>query len=174
MSNSRIFFLLGMFVLVAAGAWLFLAQRNHSPVGDHLTVYYTKVDGVTEVPWDVSMRPQLSGEAGQEHLHNAALYAAVQAVAGPPSTADAIRFPAGTQVRAVSVIGSAADVDLSGAVKSNAGGSFGESGEFKALVWTLTGLPGIDSVSIRVDGQRLDALPGGHLELDKPLRRTDW
>ncbi|MDP9018209.1 MAG: GerMN domain-containing protein [Candidatus Eremiobacteraeota bacterium] len=174
MSNSRIFFLLGLFVLIAVGAWLFLAQRNHSPVGDHLTVYYTNVDGKTVTPWTVSMRPQQSGEAGQEHLHNAALYAAVQAVAGPPSTTDAIRFPAGTQVRTVSVTGSTAEVDLSGAVKSPAGGSFGESGEFKALVWTLTGLPGIDSVRIRVDGQRLDALPGGHFELDKPLHRADW
>lgn len=174
MSNSRIFFLLGLFVVVAAMAWVYLAQRNHNPVGDHITVYYTKVDGTTEVPWSVSMRPQQNGESGAEHLQYAALYAAVQAVAGPPSTTEAIRFPVGTHVRTVHVTGSTADVDLSPEVQSDQGGSFGESGEFKSLVWTLTGLPGIDSVLVRVDGRRLDALRGGHLALDKALRRTDW
>ena len=173
MSNSRVFFLIALFVLVAAGSWLFLAQKYRNPVGDHLTVYYTKMDGTTEVPWNVSMRPPVRGESGAEHVRNAATYAAVQAVAGPPGTVQAVRFPMGTVVKTVSVTGSNADVDLSGSVK-NATGSFDESGEFKSLVWTLTALPGIESVSIRVDGARIDALPGGHLELDKPLRRSDW
>lgn len=174
MSNSRILVLIGLFIVVAAGSWYFLSQRNKSPVGESLTVYYTKVDGQSEVPWTVSMRPQVSGESADEHLQNAAMYAAVQAVAGPPGTTEAIRFPTGTQVRSVHVTDKTADVDLSGAVKTTGGGSFGESGEFKSLVWTLTQLPGIEAVGIRVDGQRLDALPGGHLALDKPLRRTDW
>lgn len=174
MSNSRVFVLLGLFVVVAAGSWLFLSARNKSAIGDTLTVYYTKVDGRTEVPWTVSMRPQAAGESAAEHLQNAAMYAAVQAVAGPPGTTEAIRFPAGTQVRSVHVTDKTADVDLSGAVKSSGGGSFAESGEFKSLVWSLTELPGIEAVGIRIDGQRLDALPGGHLALDQPLRRSDW
>lgn len=173
MSNSRVFFLLALFVLAAAVSWFFLSQKYRSPIGDHLTVYYTKLDGTTEVPWSVTMRPQNRGESGAEHLQNAAFYAAVQAVAGPPGAVQAIRFPAGTVVKTLHVTGSDADVDLSGAVKSSTG-SFDESGEFKALVWTLTGLPELQSVSIRVEGQRIDALPGGHLELDKPLRRSDW
>jgi spore germination protein GerM len=172
-SNSRVFLLAVIFVLVAAASWFYLSQKYRSPVGDHLTVYYTKMDGTTEAPWTVSMRPRSRGETGEEHLQNAVLYAAVQAVAGPPGSVQAVRFPMGTLVKTVRVIGSNVDVDLSGAVKSGTG-SFDESGEFKALVWTLTGLPGIQSVSIRVDGQRIDALPGGHLELDKPLHRSDW
>lgn len=174
MSNSRILFLAALFAVIAAIAYFLLVKHQQSPIGEQITIYYTKVDGTTEVPWNVTMRPQLKGESVAEHLNNAALYAAVQAVAGPPGTTDAIRFPAGTRVHSVRVTGSTAQVDLSPEVKSSGGGSFGESGEFKALVWTLTALPGIDSVAIRVDGQSLDALPGGHLELDKPLHRSDW
>ena len=172
-SNSRVFLLLALFVLVLAGTWFYLSKKYHNPIGDSLTVYYTKNDGTTEVPWTVSMRPPNHGESGEEHLANAALYAAVQAVAGPPSTTPAIRFPVGTVVGSVHVTGSTAEVDLTGAVKSGTG-SFDESGEFKSLVWTLTALPNIDAVGIRIDGQRLNSLPGGHLELDKPLRRSDW
>jgi spore germination protein GerM len=172
--TSRLFFLLALFVLAAALSWFVVSQRNRSSIGERITVYYTKLDGTTEVPWTISLRPQAAGESAAERLHNAALYAAVQAVAGPASTVDAIRFPPGTHVRSVNVNGSTATVDLSGEVRSQGGGSLGESGEFKGLVWTLTALPGIDAVAIRVEGERLDALPGGHLGLDTPLRRSDW
>ncbi len=37
----------------------------------------------------------------------------------------------------------------------------GETGEFKALVWTLTALPGVDRVAVRVQGRQLQTLPGG-------------
>ncbi|MBV9736576.1 MAG: GerMN domain-containing protein [Candidatus Eremiobacteraeota bacterium] len=174
MKLSRALFLLVLFVLAAILAWFVVQQRNRSAIGEQITVYYTKIDGTTEVPWPITMRPQAPGESASEHLHNAALYAAVQAVAGPSSTIDAIRFPTGTQVRSVVVDGTTAVVDLSAAVGSAVGGSLGESGEFKSLVWTLTGLPGINAVAIRIDGQRVDALPGGHLALDEPLRRSDW
>lgn len=107
-------------------------------------------------------------------LKSVVFYAATQAVAGPPGDIDAIRFPAGTHVRGVNVEGTTADVDLSREVKSPSGGSLGETGEFKSLVWTLTRIPGIDGVRVLVDGMRLDALPGGHLELDRPLKRSDW
>lgn len=107
-------------------------------------------------------------------LKSVVFYAATQAVAGPAANIDAIRFPTGTHVRGVNVEGTIADVDLSGQVKSASGGSLGESGEFKSLVWTLTKIPGIDGVRVLVDGMRLDALPGGHLELDRPLKRSDW
>ena len=174
MKTSRALFLLVVFVLAALVAWIVVQQRNRSAIGERITVYYTKLDGTTEVPWTITMRPQASGESGAERLHNAALYAAVQAVAGPSSTIDAIRFPPGTHVRSVLVDGSTAVVDLSPEVRLAAGGSLGESGEFKSLVWTLTGLPGINAVAIRIDGQHIDALPGGHLALDTPLRRSDW
>ncbi len=137
-------------------------------------MYYTKPDGRTEVPWRVSMRPQTAGESASQHMRDAVLYAAVQAVSGPQSDIQAIRFPPGTHVLSADVNDSTATVDLSKEVANQSAGVLGESGQFKGLVWTLTALPGIERVAIRVQGQTLDTLPGGHLELDEPLRRSDW
>jgi len=160
-------------LVVAAAAFFAVRYHNRSSIGDSIQVYYTKIDGGTEVPWTISMRPA-TGESAHVRLESAALYAASQAVTGPPQNVDAIRFPPGTHVRSVNVTGSTALVDLSKDIEHQAGGTFGESGEFKALVWTLTALPGIDAVAVRVEGQKLNALPGGHLELDQSLHRSDW
>lgn len=172
MRTSRVLFWIVLLLIVAAISWHF--AHPPSPVGDHITVYYTKDDGVTEVPWSVSMRPQQRGESNAEHLSNTVLYAATQAVAGPSSDVAAIRFPDGTHVRSATVNDSTATVDLSKEVENQTSDVSGESGAFKALVWTLTALPGIDQVAVRVEGQKLSTLPGGHLELDEPLRRSDW
>ena len=73
-----------------------------------------------------------------------------------------------------SIDGSTATVDLSKQVERQAGGTFGENGEFKALVYTMTGISGINAVQILVEGSRLETLPGGHIELDQPLHRSDF
>ncbi len=173
MKLSRALLLIVVFGIAAFGAWYLFSSRVPR-VGDHLVVYYTKLDGTSLGRWTVSLRPQQAGESNTEHVHNTVLYAAVQAVAGPPTDVPAIRFPPGTHVLGVNVNGSTATVDLSSNVASQRGGSFGESGEFKGLVFTVTGVPSIDAVQVTVDGHRLVTLPGGHLELDTPLRRSDF
>lgn len=160
-------------IVLAAATWYFYTHQG-TRNGETVAIYFTKQDGKTLGDVRVSMRPRISGESEVEHLHNTALYAAVQAVAGPPNDIPAIRFPPGTSVRSVTVQGTTAIVDLSKGVERQAGGTFGENGEFKALVFTLTGIRGINAVQILVDGNRLEALPGGHLELDEPLHRTDF
>ncbi len=173
MKPSRLLVLVLILIVAALGAWFLL--RPHGPgAGGHLTVYYTKMDGTTMGTWTVSLRPQQPGESGAEHLHNMALYAAVQSVAGPPSEVQAIRFPPGTHVLNVLVNGILATVDLSKEVTASGGGSFAENGEFKGLVYTLTGISPINAVQITIEGRKVDTLPGGHLELDTPLRRSDW
>lgn len=174
MRASRLAVLVVIAIIVAAGAWFLLRPHGPSAGGGHLTVYYTKMDGTTLGTWSVSLRPQQPGESGAEHLHNVALYAAVQSVAGPPSEVQAIRFPPGTHVVNVLVNGMTATVDLSKEVTASGGGSFAENGEFKGLVYTLTGIPPINAVQITIEGRKVDTLPGGHLELDTPLRRSDW
>jgi len=171
--RSRFLVLIALLALVAAGTWYYLSHRPEA-AGGTLTVYYTKLDGTTLGNLSVSLRPQQNGESMAEHLHNVALYAAVEAVAGPPSDVEAIRFPPGTRVLDASVNGSTATVDLSKDVERQPGGSFGETGEFKAFVYTITGIRGIDAVQVKIDGQTLPTLPGGHLELDTPLSRTDF
>jgi hypothetical protein len=171
--GTRAFALIVLLVVVAAGAWLYLWHRPPE-LGGSLTVYYTKLDGTTLGTLSVSLRPRQPGESSEEHLRNAVLYAAVQAVAGPPSDVQAIRFPPGTRVEDASVSGSTATVDLSKDVERQAGGTFGENGMFKSLVYTVTAVPGIAAVKITIGGATLPTLPGGHIELDEPLHRSDF
>lgn len=173
--KGRALGLIAVLIVVAAGSWWFLTHRGGNAVGETIQIYYTKAaDGTSEVAWPVSMRPPVAGESPAEHLKNAAQYAALQSVIGPAVDVQAVRFPAGTRVLSASVAGSTATVDLSGEVKNQPGGTFGENGEFKSLVYTLTALPGIDAVQVLVEGRKLDSLPGGHLELDTPLHRADF
>ena len=160
--------LLGL-VVVAALAFLFYRYVLHRApaAADKITVYYCETDGETLAPWTVTLGPA-------RDPRSVAFYATAQVLAGPPAGTAAIRFPPGTFARRVEVAASLATVDLNRAVESQSGGSFGEGAEFKALVWTLTGLGGIDKVQVLVEGRRIASLPGGHLELDRPLSRSDW
>jgi hypothetical protein len=169
MRSQRLIALVIAFAAAGFGAW-WLIERHHSGGGDSIIVYYTKPDGTTEIPWRVSLGPARDQKS-------VAFYAASQALAGPPSDVSAIRFPAGTHVRAVDVAGSTVDVDLSSEVGKSAEGGLTETAEFKSLVWTLTDpntLPGVGAVRVRVDGTRVATLPGGHFELDEPLSRSNF
>jgi len=165
MRTTRAVALVLLLVAVAAASWWFFGRHASGP--DSVVVYYTKADGTALVPWTVSLGPA-------RDPRSVAFYAAVQAVAGPPAGVDAVRFPPGTTVRSADVAGSTVDVDLSKDVGVGVEGSFNEAGEFKALVYTLTALPGISSVQVSVEGDRIAALPGGHLELDEPLSRQSF
>lgn len=166
MRIGRLIALVALFVIAAGAGWWFFGRQS-AAVGDRITVYYTKLDGSSEVPWSVTLGPA-------RDPRSVAFYAATQAIAGPPAGTDAVRFPSGTRVRSVVLDGANADVDLSKEVDGLVGGSFAESAATKSLVWTMTALPGVSSVSIRVDGARVGTLPGGHFELDEPLSRSSW
>jgi spore germination protein GerM len=165
MRASRIAALVLLLVAVAAGSWWFFGRHPAEP--SSVVVYYTKSDGSTLVPWNVTLGPA-------RDLPSVAFYAAVQAIAGPPDGVDAVRFPHGTHVLSAGVNGSTAEVDLSRDVGAAVEGSLNEGAEFKALTYTLTALPGVTSVRIRVAGETLATLPGGHLELDEPLTRQSF
>lgn len=159
--------LLIIFGVGVAAGWYYFSYRPQQVSGATVTVYYTSIDGKTEVPYKVSLGPARDRKS-------VAFYAATQAVAGPPQNVEAIRFPAGTHLLNLDFNDGTAIVDLSSDVNKFGGGSFDEGGMFKALVWTLTSQKGIDAVSIRVDGSKVATLPGGHLELDEPLSRSSW
>jgi spore germination protein GerM len=163
---GRLIAYVALFAIALGAGWWFLNHRTQA-VGDHVTIYYTKLDGSTEAPWTVSLGPA-------RDLKSVAFYAATQAVAGPPAGTEAVRFPNGTRVRSVEINGSTVAVDISKEVDGLVGGSFAEAAAFKSLVWTMTGLPGISAVSILIDGARIPTLPGGHFELDEPLTRSSW
>ncbi len=165
MRATRAVALVLLLVAAAAGSWWFFGRHSSEPAS--VTIYYSKADGTAVVPWKVSLGPARDPSS-------VAFYAAVQAVAGPPAGIDAVRFPRGTTVLSANVAGSTADVDLSKDVGVGVEGSFNEAAEFKALVYTLTALPGISSVRVSVAGERIATLPGGHLELDEPLTRQSF
>jgi spore germination protein GerM len=165
MRATRAAALVLLLVAVAAASWWVFGRHSSEPAS--VAVYYSKADGATLVPWTVSLGP--ARDRG-----SVTLYAAVQAVAGPPAGVEAIRFPAGTTVLSATVDGSTANVDLSKDVGKDVQGSLNESAEFKALVYTLTALPGISSVRVSVAGERIATLPGGHFELDEPLTRQSF
>ncbi len=171
MKASRIVALIVLLLVIAFVVWYFLVLSV--PRTALLTIYYAKLDGTSLGTWTISQRARARGESSAAYERYEAMYAAVQNVAGPPSETQAIRFPTGTRVEGVTLDGPIANVDLSDDVTHQAG-SFGEGGEFKALVYTLTALPGIDGVQVTVAGKRLETLPHGNLELDAPLHRTDW
>lgn len=158
-------------VLIAVAAFVGYRFFRRTPVenaGRSVAIYYVKPETDTLGTWAVSLSPKTTDRNG------VAFYATAQVIAGPPAERQAIRFPAGTIARSVRVSGATATVDLGGAVASPQGGSLGESGEFKALVWTLTSLHDISAVQVLVDGQRVATLPGGHIELDAPLTRQSF
>jgi hypothetical protein len=169
MRSQRLIALVVALAVAGFGVWWIVKGRHHGS-GDSIVVYYTKSDGVTEVPWRVTLGPARDPKS-------VAFYAAAQALAGPSSEIEAIRFPPGTHVRSIDIDGSLVDVDLSNEVEKSAEGGLSETAEFKSLVWTLTDpgtLPGISAVRIRVDGTRVATLPGGHFELDEPLSRSTF
>lgn len=133
-----------------------------------IAVYYVVPENDALAKWTVSLSPKATDRS------SVALYATAQVIAGPPAEKSAIRFPTGTVARAVRVSGATATVDLGGSIVAPQEGSLSESGEFKALVWTLTSLAGVDAVQVLVDGARVPTLPGGHLELDEPLTRKSF
>ena len=141
-------------------------HRSHPGQGE-LLLYYPKTDGRTLVPYGAPLPVQTD----LPHLARAVV---ATVLAGPELGVSAVRFPAGTLARSVTLEGSVATVDLSQGIEATPAGGFAENAEFKALVWSLTALPGITQVQIRVAGQRISTLPGGHFELDEPLSRSDW
>ena len=140
---------------------------SSSTIGTALTLYYCLPDGHTLVPWQVRL-----GDATD--IRSVAYFVAVKAITGPADTVKAIRFPVGTSVRSVHVATDSVTVDLSADVEQTSAGGFAEIGEFKSLVWSLTQIPTIKRVIIRVSGAVVPTLPGGHLELDEPLSRSDF
>lgn len=166
MKGLRTVVVVAVLAVAAYLAYRYLVQPP-GQFADTITVYYCKTDGATLVPWKVSRDPRMDPD-------KVAFYATAQALAGPPASVEAIRFPAGTVVKHVGLSGPTATVDLGGTISRSVGGSFAESGEFKGLVWTLTALPGITGVQIMLDGAKIATLPGGHLELEQPLARSSF
>src|SRR4029077_8084096 len=121
-------------------------QQNQTPADHEITVYYCKAGSDALVAMHYSAASKLTGAA-------LAQYVVSQMVAGPSEPDSALLvFPPDTRAHA-SEQGGIVDIDLSGAITKRYGGGAGdEVGLFKALTYTLTELPGVTSVQVRLNG----------------------
>jgi spore germination protein GerM len=93
---------------------------------------------------------------------------------GTPAMTSAI--PEGTTVLGVTVDGGVATVDLSGEF-DDGGGSAGMFARLAQVVYTMTRLDDVDSVSFSIEGEPVTTFSSEGIELDGPQTRdqyTDW
>jgi hypothetical protein len=79
-------------------------------------------------------------------------------------------WPNGAELDNVSIAGNTATVDVGGAASNNVGAQAAEIA-VQQLVWTVTAVPGIDAVTILIDGAPAADL-WGHVDISEPLRRA--
>ena len=138
------------------------------PPPDQVTVYFCKAGTDSLVAFHYSAAKNASPEARAQS-------AVAQLLAGPVDPNPALlTFPADTRAK-ITVSDTIADVDLSGSItRRYSGGAGDEAGLFKSLTYTVTDIPGITAIQIRLNGLVAPALPGGQLELDEPLSRATF
>jgi spore germination protein GerM len=81
--------------------------------------------------------------------------------------------PAGVRLNGVSIKDKVAVVDVSSGFGSG-GGSLSMHLRLGQVVYTMTQFPTVDRVELRLDGQKVTALGGEGLLIQKALSRTEW
>ncbi len=81
-------------------------------------------------------------------------------------------IPAGSKLLSITIDGSVATVDLTGAFQSG-GGSASMLGRLAQLVYTATQFPTVDAVRLRLDGQPVQSVGGEGVIVGAGLGRTD-
>jgi len=104
--------------------------------------------------------------------------ASIEALLGGPLPAEKTSgydtaIPEGTSLRAVSVDGGTATVDLSGAFDSG-GGSASMRMRVAQVVYTLTQFPGVKRVAFEIDGEPVEAIGGEGVMVSPPVTRADF
>jgi|ERR1700694_2208164 len=158
--------------LFVAAAFLAGGCSRHAtvPTTHHVTIFYGRAGTEKLVPMQFNVDEKVA--ANPSALET---YAVNQLLAGPVVGSDTfVQFPAGTHAT-ISQRGKMVTVDLHGPIaRSIQTGGTDEAALFKSLTYTLTGLPGVSSVQVLVEGKKLAALPGGQFELDEPLTRDTF
>jgi germination protein M len=95
-------------------------------------------------------------------------------LAGPASDERGLltMIPAGSQLLGITIDGSVATVDLTGAFESG-GGSASMFGRLAQLIYTVTQFPTVDTVRLRLDGQPVESIGGEGVIIGAGLGRTD-
>jgi peptidoglycan hydrolase-like protein with peptidoglycan-binding domain len=144
--------------VVASGAQASAARATHA-TPPRATVYFLQGEQLSAVRRAGSRAP---------------LRTSVQALLRGPAAAEWGRglrnaVPAGTRLLGVDLDGTVATVDVSRGFLSRSDTALAGIAQ---LVYTATGVRGVGSVWIRIDGRPLAAIPGARLSLDRPLDRA--
>ena len=104
--------------------------------------------------------------------------AAMEALLAGPTAAErsaglTSAVPAGTSLLGLTISGTTAQVDLSGAFASG-GGSLSMTARVAEVVYTLTRFPTVRSVEFLIEGKPVEALGGEGVMLGEAQRRADW
>lgn len=127
---------------------------------DAVVVYFSTPNGKYLVPVTLPINPtQRAVEVAVEKL-----------LAGPPDKSLARTLPEGTKIRGMYLVGNTAFVDLTGEVRRLADKEAAERG-IRSLLLTVTEFPGVDQVTLLVDGQAETNLAG--LELNQQMPRPE-
>ena len=95
-------------------------------------------------------------------------------LAVPASDEDGLltMIPADTRLLGITIDGSVATVDLTGAFESG-GGSMSMFGRLAQLIYTVTQFPTVDTVRLRLDGQPVESIGGEGVIVSPGLGRPD-
>jgi hypothetical protein len=166
--------LLGAVILFAAGCGsddgdgTLTTATTGTTVGQEtikVSVYFSRDEKICAAPRVVPATDDVSG-------------AAVQALLGGPTADEKANgvtssIPEGTTLLGFDVTGGLATVDLSGEFASG-GGSLSMMMRLAEVVFTLTQLPTVTGVELKLDGKTVDEFGGEGLIVPHPMSRADF
>lgn len=130
-------------------------------------IYLIRIDDRTE---RISMNPVSRTVKGEPSVQQAL----AELIKGPTASEKRrgllTAVPPDLRVRSVSVKNRTAEIDFNGAIEQNAAGSV-LIGRMDQIVMTATGIGGVDSVIIKINGRRRQTLGGDGLSIGGPLHR---
>lgn len=145
-----------------------------TPTGMDLVVYYMMDGGGTRTrpgPFLVPVRRTVEETTGPAQRALEVLLEGPTEEETRAGVSSAI--PDGTRLLGVSVDDGLAVVDLSGDFEVG-GGTFSQRARLAQLVYTVTRLPTVDRVELRLDGRRVDVFSSEGIVIDGPSSREDF
>ncbi|OGC03396.1 hypothetical protein A2276_00570 [candidate division WOR-1 bacterium RIFOXYA12_FULL_43_27] len=164
-AQKRRFLLLALILLAIIAAVIYFLPRLNLSSSEKIKVYFLKDEKLAAVE-----RPPLKNVSP--------LIIVAQSLGKGPTAEERklgyyTEIPKGAHINKVDRQGKLATVDFNLALESYGGGATRVEGMIGQIVYSFTGLPGINEVKITVNGKDEVILGGEGYVIDKPLSRAD-
>lgn len=135
--------------------------QNEQAEGTKIQLYFSDTNAMYMIPVTVSVpKTKAVARTAVELL-----------ISGPKSSSLGKTIPKGVKLLGIDLEDGIARVDFSRELRDNHwGGSSGESATISSIVYTLTGLPGVEKVQILIEGKTGQSI-AGHMILDQAFGR---